>query len=214
MTKNIDKFVLPDDVIALMKEKQKQSTEKNKEIGFVMCARKADNIIEAKNIVEGFPEKVYINSDCPKEYNLIGGFHTHPGGGIMAGADLLVTCDHIADCIGVEEGDKIKCFIRKKNIDPIDCTKEFSEYTYLNETPLKKVDEEIKRDKPEMLKLSERLDILIKQKRTRKADIEERDIRKKVGEYNKKVGNYNKEVLESTEKLKRLQDKFFDDVEF
>lgn len=80
---------------------------------------------------------------------------------------------------------------------------------------MRKIDEEIFRNTPEMLKSNERLGILIKEeKRTRKLDIEERDIRKKIKEHNEKVRNYNIELGKTTEKLKKLQDKFFNEMEF
>lgn len=213
MTKNINSFILPDDVIALMKEKQKQSVKKNKEFGFAMCARKTDNVIEAKNITERFPEEVFVETRCPGGYNNIGGFHTHPETERSSGTDLLISCNNIADCVGVS--DKIKCYIRKRDIDPINCTKEFSELASLHETPLRKIDNEIKRNTPEMLKLNERLGLLIKEKkRTRQLDLEERDIRKKIRYHNESVRSYNKELDEYTGILKRLQDKFFDEIEF
>lgn len=213
MTKNINSFILSDEIINLMREKQKQSIEKNKEIGFSMCARKTDNIIEAKNITERFPEEVFVETRCPKEYNPIGGFHTHPVTERASGTDLLISCNNMADCVGV--GDKIKCYIRKKDIDTINCTKEFSEFVSLHETPLRKIDNEIKRNTPEMLKLNERLGLLIKEKkRTRQLDLEERDIRKKIRGHNESVRSYTKKLDKITGILKGLQDKFFDEIEF
>lgn len=178
-----------------------------------MCARKTDNVIDAKKITERFPGGVFVEAGCPPEYNAIGAYHTHPITVRASGSDLLISCNNIAGCAGI--GDKIKCYIRKKDIDHIDCTKEFSEFVSLHEAPLRKIDEEIDRNTPEMRESSKRLDFLVQQKRrSRKIDIEERYIRKKIREHNEKVRSYNNELGKITEKLKRLQDKFFNEIEF
>lgn len=206
----INTFTLSENVINLMKEQLENSRKSNLEFGLTMCANK-ENIIEAKNIVRRTEKEVFIESFCPPKFKSVGTYHTHPYTISRASAgDLLNTCDHVADCIGGTDDNKIKCYIRKKEIDPIDCAKEFSELRS-SELDLRKRDEDISSKEKLLLKERERLSTIIP--RSRKIDIELREINKKIKEYNVNIRQFNKDMDSHDQILLRVQNKYFDEME-
>lgn len=206
----INTFALQENIINLMKEQLEDSRKTNIELGFTMCAN-TDNIIDAKNISKRTDKEIFISSDCPSGFKSVGSYHTHPDVISRASAgDLLNTCGHIGDCIGGGADNKIKCYVRKKNVDPIDCTKEFSEHRSI-ELDLRARYEDYERRRKLLLKERERISMI--EPRTRKIDIESREIAKKMKEYNISAIQSNKEMESFGQKLLRLQNKYFDDIE-
>lgn len=206
----INTFTLSENVINLMKEQLRDSLKSNLEFGLTMCVNK-DNIIEAKNIAKRFEKEVIIEDRCPTGFKSIGTYHTHPDTISRASAgDLVNTCNHIADCIGGTEDNKIKCYIRKKEIDLIDCTKEFSELTS-REVDLRMIDADLTMKDELLLKERERLSTIVP--RIRKIDIELREINKKIKEHNLNVSQFNKDRESHDQNLLRIQNKYFDEME-
>jgi hypothetical protein len=128
-----------------------------------------------------------------------------------AGAeDLLNACSHIGDCIGGDADNRIKCYTRKKDIDPIDCAKEFSGHIPI-ETDLKKDYEHYEQKRKLLLEDKERISSIMP--RTRKVDMELRDIVKKMKEYNDNAQQSIKKMNSFNQKLLRSQNKYFDEIE-
>lgn len=206
MSTNIDIFTLPDNVVEKMKELLKIKTES--EAGFTMCARKTDNIIEVKNVTTEFSEKVRLKTNCPTGFISIGTYHTHPTRSSRAsGTDLANTCDHIADCIGSAEDNKIKCYIKRKDTDNIDCTKNLNEFVSLVENPINNRHDQFEREMLEIENLEKML--TIPKTRTRKTDVEEREIRRKINTYDRNIEKFNSDIRKYLDDLKKLQDRHF-----
>ncbi len=210
MTK-IDRFTLPENVVRLMKEQLENSRKSNLEFGFTLCAN--NDIIEAKNIVKRFDKEVFIDDKCPSGFKSVGTYHTHPDTISRASAgDLLNTCSHTADCIGGTEDNKIKCYLRKKEIDPIDCTKVFSELTS-SELDIRKRSEDIlSKGKGDLLiEKKERLSAI--KPRNRKIDTELREINKKMKEHYVTLKQIHKDLESHDQILLNLQNRYFDEIE-
>ncbi len=79
---------------------------------------------------------------CPPGFKSVGTYHTHPDA-LSRQVPGTFLCNKTANCIGGGRDNKIKCYIKKKNIDQIDCIKEFSELTSIVEEPLRRKDAEI-----------------------------------------------------------------------
>lgn len=206
----INAYTLPENVINLMKEQLENSHKTNLEFGFMMCANK-DNIIEAKNITRRTEKEVFIERGCPSGFKPIGTYHTHPSEISRASpGDLLNTCDHIADCIGGGTDNKIKCYVRKKEIDPIDCTKEFSELASI-ELDLKVKAADITKQSEILLKERKRLSAI--KTRTRDTDIELREISRKIKERNIDANKFNREMVSFDQTLLKLQNKHFEEIQ-
>lgn len=206
----INEFVLQDNIINLMRRQLDDSRDHKIESGFTMCANK-DNIIEAKNITKRTDKEIFLSYSCPSGFNSVGTYHTHPDAISNASPrDLLNACGHIGDCIGGSSDNKIKCYIRKKDADQSDCIKEFSEKTSI-ELDLRKRFEDYERRKKQLLE--EKINLSMIEPRTRKVDMEIREIAKKMKEYNTAAIQFNKEIESSNQKLLVPKNKYFDEIE-
>lgn len=202
MTDKINSFILPENITKLMREQLENSNKTDVEFGFTMCANRY-NIIEAKNIKKGIEHGkgqtgIFIEASCPSRFKSIGTYHTHPDAISRGSAgDLLNTCDKKTNCIGGGEDNKIKCYTKKENIDKIDCTKEFTELISLVEKPLRRKYTEILNDNRELIEIS---------KINSKVD-------KRIAALNKKVREFNKEYKIFDQRLLKLQNKYFNEIE-
>lgn len=206
----INEFVLQENIIDLMKEKLRDSRKTNIESGFPLCANK-DNIIDVRNITKITDKETFLSSDCPPGYKSVGHYHAHPD--IISNAsaeELLNACSHIGDCIGGDADNRIKCYTRKKDVDPIDCTKEFSVHRPI-ETDLRAKYNYHEQRRELLLKDKERVSMI--EPRTRKVDMELRGIVKKMKEYNDSAQQSIKEMNSFNQKLLIQQNKYFDEIE-
>lgn len=217
MTKKLNSFILTDDLIAVMKDLLRYTMKSGDEVGFNLCANKTDNIIKMPECaMKGNCHSVTILKGCPEGYYEIGDFHTHPGeqeklAQNASATDLKNTCEHIGDCVGT--GDKIKCYMRRKDVDSYNCKKEFSEFVSSVESPINKIYRDLKDKRPEILKLDERVKFLSKQKRTMNSDIEQRQLERQIIKYNKSLEDYDRKVDKATLQIKELREKYFNEVE-
>lgn len=119
MPKNLNSFILSDNIIEIMKQKLKKTGDINKELGFNLCQIEGNN--ELKD------DAHCIGSECrlplAKACNIgtkVGTYHTHPKqNSIPSLADLWGGYYHGVECIGGTADQKIMCYIRKDKVrDP------------------------------------------------------------------------------------------------
>lgn len=111
MTKKINSYILPDNIISKMKEEIKQTKKLKIEHGFALC--KDDGVIKKGSECTG--TKCEIKEGfCPKNLIHIGDYHTHPkGAATMSFSDMSTGCLAEMECIGSVPFNKIRCFVRK-----------------------------------------------------------------------------------------------------
>lgn len=119
MPKNLNSFILTDNIIEIMEQKLKKTEEIKRELGFNLC--KIDGSNELKD------DTHCIGSECnlplSKICNIgkkVGTYHTHPGStSIPSLTDLWGGYYHGVECIGGTTDNKIICYVRKdKELDP------------------------------------------------------------------------------------------------
>ncbi len=135
MSKKLNSFILPDDIIKDMKDRIKNTRKLGIELGFALCIDKNPNINHDKNpninhdinhninhnkkiITKGSEctgEKCSIKAGvCNKNQLQIGNYHTHPRTDpTMSITDMVTGCSESVQCIGSARSNSIVCFIRK-----------------------------------------------------------------------------------------------------
>lgn len=113
MSKQINLFILPDDIIKDMRNKIKETRKIKVELGFSLC--NSNNIISKGSECTG--TKCSIKTGiCPTNQEYIGNYHTHPAEApTMSIIDMMTGCEEDIECIGSVPFNKIRCFTRKTN---------------------------------------------------------------------------------------------------
>lgn len=111
-------FVIPDEVVNMMRKKVEETKEKSVELGFGLC-RLPNNVIKTGEECIGDKCTLLPKETCVTG-SYVGEFHTHPTASTNPSiADLLHAYRNEAICVGSAPEDKIKCFIRAGSKDPI-----------------------------------------------------------------------------------------------
>jgi hypothetical protein len=119
MSKKIDKFVVPDDIIRKMNEKIKESRSKKVEVGFALCTEKNKNVLKAGEQFLGGPHGEFSMikvpaKRCKDKDQYRGIFHTHVDGMLRPSiSDMYHMYEYGLGCIGTTIDNKIKCYVRK-----------------------------------------------------------------------------------------------------
>lgn len=138
MSKQINSFILPDNIIKDMKDKIKETKKLKTELGFALCTDKdnqRDNqnynpqtIKTIKKGTECVGTKCSIKvGKCKEEQKYIGNYHTHPRTHpTMSITDMVTGCSEEIECIGSAPFNTIRCFTRKTN--EYDCIKDIGPF--------------------------------------------------------------------------------------
>lgn len=121
MPKQINSFILPDNIISNMKDKIKETKKLKTELGFALCTDKEnpkDNFQTIKTIKKGTDcvgTKCSIRvGKCKEDQVYIGNYHTHPSTyPTMSITDMVTGCLEEIECIGSAPFNTIRCFTRK-----------------------------------------------------------------------------------------------------
>lgn len=112
MPKQVNSFILPDNIITEMKDKIKETRKKKIELGFALCTGKDKNIIAKGTECVGTKCSVQLGRCLNQIYT--GSYHTHPRTpAIMSISDMIVGCSEEVTCIGSAPFGTIRCFVRK-----------------------------------------------------------------------------------------------------
>jgi len=119
MPKNLNSFILTDDIIEIMKQKLKKTGEIHKELGFNLCKIEGDNELKDDTHCIGSECNLPLAKTC-KIGTKVGTYHTHPKQDSAPSlTDLWGGYFHGVECIGGTDDQKIMCYIRKdKELDP------------------------------------------------------------------------------------------------
>ncbi len=142
MPKQVDSFILPDNIIKNMKDKIKETKKLKTELGFALCTDKdnqrnqKDNsqiikTIKTKTIKKGTEcvgTKCSIKvGRCKENQIYIGNYHTHPRSHpTMSITDMVTGCSEEIECIGSAPFNTIRCFTRKT--DESQCIEEIGPF--------------------------------------------------------------------------------------
>lgn len=114
MSKQIDSFILPDNIIKYMKDKIKETKRIKTEVGFALCRNKDSSIIVKGTECIGTKCSIKIGQCLEKDQTYIGNYHTHPRTHpTMSITDMTTGCSEDIECIGSAPFNTIRCFIRK-----------------------------------------------------------------------------------------------------
>jgi proteasome lid subunit RPN8/RPN11 len=119
MPKNLNSFVLTDNIIETMKQKLKKTENIQRELGFNLCHVEGSNELKDDTHCIGTECSIPLEKTC-KVGKKVGTFHTHPTGDSTPSlADLWGGYYYGVECIGSISDKKIACYIRKdKERDP------------------------------------------------------------------------------------------------
>lgn len=127
MSKQLNSFVLPDDVIKDMKGKIKETHKVRMELGFGLCKDKDSNIIKKGTECIGTKCGIKVGKCLEEGQVHIGDYHTHPRSHpTMSITDMVTGCLDDIECVGSVPFRNIKCFVRKT--DKSQCFKEISPF--------------------------------------------------------------------------------------
>lgn len=116
MPKNLNSFILPDNVIDTMKKKIIKTGQVRRELGFNLCQIEGSNELRDDTHCIGSACEIALAKAC-KIGKKVGTFHTHPenGHGISKPSlgDLKNAYYFGINCIGGETDKKIQCYVRK-----------------------------------------------------------------------------------------------------
>lgn len=130
MSKQVNSFILSDDIISNMKDKIKETKKLKTELGFALCIDKdnqkdnqkdnSQTIKTIKTIKKGtdcIGTKCSIKTgQCKEDQKYIGNYHTHPRAHpTMSITDMVTGCSEKIECIGSVPFNSIRCFTRKTN---------------------------------------------------------------------------------------------------
>ena len=123
-SKQVNSFILPDDIIKNMKDKIKETKKLKIELGFALCIDKDNQINQKDNsqIIKDIKKgtdcvgtKCSIKvGKCEEDQIYIGNYHTHPRSHpSMSITDMVTGCSEDIECIGSAPFNTIRCFTRK-----------------------------------------------------------------------------------------------------
>ncbi len=124
-SKQVNSFVLPDDIIKNMKDKIKETKKSKIEFGFALCTDKDNQINNQKDndrttkIIKKGTECVGTKCSikvgkCKEDQIYVGNYHTHPRAHpTMSITDMVTGCSEHIECIGSAPFNTIRCFTRK-----------------------------------------------------------------------------------------------------
>lgn len=139
MSKQLNSFVLPDNVIKDMKDKIKETKKARVELGFALCKDKDSNIIKKGTECTGTKCSIKLGS-CLENQIHLGDYHTHPRShATMSITDMVTGCSDDIECIGSVPFNNIKCFIRKT--EESQCIDEISPFEETEHELIEKGDE-------------------------------------------------------------------------
>jgi len=141
MSKQVNSFILPDDIISNMKNKIKDTKKLKIELGFALCTEKDSKVIIKGSECTG--TRCSINAGiCKGNQIQIGDYHTHPGTvASMSITDMVTGCSVDMECIGSSRFNNIICYTRKT--EESQCLKDISSFEDEEHKILKK-DSEIR----------------------------------------------------------------------
>lgn len=114
MSKQLNSFVLPDDIIRNMKDKIKETKKVKVELGFALCKDKDSNIIKKGTECTGTKCRIKVGKCLEEDQVHIGDYHTHPRAhSTMSISDMITGCSDDIECIGSVPFNNMKCFVRK-----------------------------------------------------------------------------------------------------
>ncbi len=126
MSKQINSFILPNNIISNMKDKIKETKKSKIELGFSLCIEKNSNIITKGSECTGTRCSIRTGI-CKEDYTKIGDYHTHPrSDATMSITDMVTGCSEYVQCIGSAKSNNIVCFIRKT--EEYQCSKDISPF--------------------------------------------------------------------------------------
>jgi len=126
MPKQINSFILLDDLIKEMKDKIKETRKIKIEVGFALCKNPTKNIITRGTECVGTKCSIKTGM-CLTNQKYIGNYHTHPvGAPTMSITDMITGCEEDIECIGSVPFNKIRCFTRKT--DSSECINEITPF--------------------------------------------------------------------------------------
>lgn len=126
MSKQINSFIIPNDIISNMKDKIKITKKLKTELGFALCTEKDSNIITKGSECTG--TRCSISAGICKENQIqIGDYHTHPRtAATMSITDMVTGCSVDIECIGSARYNNTICFVRKT--DESQCLKDIGPF--------------------------------------------------------------------------------------
>ncbi len=111
MSKQIDSFILPDNIIKDMKDKIKNTKKLKIELGFALCTD--NNMISKGSECTGTKCSIKTGK-CQNNQKQIGNYHTHPNtAATMSITDMVTGCSENVQCIGSAKFNNVICFNRK-----------------------------------------------------------------------------------------------------
>jgi hypothetical protein len=119
MPKNLNSFVLTDNIIEIMKQKISKTENIRREFGFNLCHIEGSNELKDDTHCIGTECAMPLEKTC-KIGKKVGTFHTHPeSDSVPSLPDLWNGYYYGVECIGGTTDKKIVCYIRKdKEQDP------------------------------------------------------------------------------------------------
>ncbi len=127
MPRQLNSFILPENIIKNMKDNIKETKKTKTELGFALCTDK-DNLHDQKDDsrtiktiktikkgTECVGTKCSIKvGKCKEDQIYVGNYHTHPRTHpTMSITDMVTGCSEKIECIGSVPFNNIRCFIRK-----------------------------------------------------------------------------------------------------
>lgn len=120
MSKQVNSFILSDNIIRDMKNKIKETKKLKTELGFALCIDNANKdhsqitkIIKKGTDCVGTKCSIKVGK-CKEDQIHVGNYHTHPRTHpTMSITDMVTGCSEEIECIGSAIFNTIRCFIRK-----------------------------------------------------------------------------------------------------
>lgn len=126
MPKNLNSFILSDNIIDIMKQKLKKTRDINRELGFNLCQIEGSNELKDDTHCIGDECHLPLAKTC-KVGTKVGTFHTHPGQDSTPSLpDLWGGYYHGVECVGGVTDQKIACYVRKDKVQDPDINKIFT----------------------------------------------------------------------------------------
>ena len=112
-SKQVNSYILPDNIIKEMKDKIIDTKKLKTELGFALCTENNSNIITKGSECTG--TRCSIKSGiCKSGLIQVGDYHTHPRTApTMSINDMVTGCSEIMECIGSAKFNNIVCYVRK-----------------------------------------------------------------------------------------------------
>lgn len=126
MPKNLNSFILSDNIIEIMKQKLKKTEDIKKELGFNLCHIDDNNELKDDTHCIGSECNMPLAKTC-KIGNKVGTFHTHPKeDSIPSLPDLWNGYFYGVECVGGTVDQKITCYVRKDKVRDPEINKVFA----------------------------------------------------------------------------------------